>query len=451
MSNFLSIFILVGVLLPGISGCSQKTTGRQVLYKKRKLNKKMLQNAILNLKMGDTLVLPSGVFKIGGKVLLKSDCHIKGSNTILEQIDDNKELFYGDQVENVSISNITFVGSGNYSPKWKNTESHLDRAINLFSSRNIVIQKCKFLNHALASIFILGCDNVVVNSNIIEGTHNFSSSLKRIDNYQFGIVITNTIKGALYDLNNISITNNTIKFVNQGIITTPADGAQAKNILIENNKIHDIIGQHGIYAETSNTKILNNEIWNIGLEGIKIQASYKSIKHVLIKGNFIHDGYSQGINITEISNGRCFIDDTKIITNRVTNCGRGLNVSGFVKSLYIDNLKINGTTSQYGIILRVSAGSLVEMNNVTISDPFTEGIFLNTSGKIRFSNLEILYSKKKSATSKAIKIIKGNKILFKNVNIVGYKGDKAIQIEPKKESIELKKVNINNKQVSRFK
>ena len=390
----------------------------------------------------DTLFMPAGKYFISGTIEMPTNSVVFGVGENVEIIFKaiSMPLFRAIGQNHIVLSGMKLKGTGQYNRKWKGSfNRNMERCVYLENCKDVVVQNCSMTNFGKSGITVLGSSNVSILNNRIEGTHREGNALKVGDNYQFGIFLG--VKTDCKVLRNINILNNDIGFTTQGIITSQGNnGVSSKEILLKNNYIHDVIGQHGIYCSTSNTSIINNKIERMGLEGIKIQAAHESLEKFEIVDNEILECLnSQAINITEIHEGVNSISDVKIRNNRIKFCARGVNLYGRLIDLEIDSLHIEKINKEYGIYIRGYEMDNVRLKNITISNPMKESIYVDNddgSKNISFSNISIL---SKQDGGVPVKVRKGSNIEFRNIKFNKEKRENIFSISPKSTSISIKK------------
>jgi len=394
---------------------------------------------------GQTLILAKGEYLVSSPIIIPSQSKIIGENGAkLTQTITAKPVMLANSVKNIIISNLTVMGTGQYSNKWTSSEGRKDRGIQLVNCENIEIKHCRFLNNALSGIHIVGGRKINIDSNYVEGTHRFSTPLNSGENYQFGIALT-TSQNSLF-LDDIRVANNEVCYTNQGIVTSQGAKLQSSQIKINNNKIHDVIGQHGVYTSTSNTEIYYNTVHRSGLEGIKVQAAHCDLKNISIIGNEVFDcTQSQAFNITEIKDGKYQIKNVEIRDCSASNSARGINLHGNISGLTIDNFLVTKTTNQHGIYMSGSGMNDIKISNTILKDIKGYDILIDIEREheIDFSNIQILSSAIKSEKYHSIYIVKGENISFNQIDINKKTSRKAINCKTVRSKVRFKNVKIN--------
>jgi parallel beta-helix repeat protein len=389
--------------------------------------------------------LPSGKFIISKPLVINQNIIITANpNCSITQSSINTQIFIAKNLTKINISNINFYGCGLYNSKRKGSTSIMDRGIDLYGCENVTIENCKFYNIPFTAIYITGGKNITIENNYIEGTHLKGTKLKMLDNYQFGINLS--VLDKFNSLENITITNNEICYTNQGIITSQGKTGTALQIVIANNFIHHIIGQHGLYISTSNTTIENNKVEWAGLEGIKIQAAHCNLENIIIKKNNVKNCVnSQAFNITEINNGLNKITNVKLIDCSAYNCARGINLSGRLDNILIKNITIDSTSKQYGLCIQTEMANNILFDSIKIKRTKQAPIFIvsKQNQKIEFKNINI-----NSKNSPSIDIKSGDNLMFENIFVNSKMIDiknfiKIASINKKVMNLTINKIKIN--------
>jgi len=124
---------------------------------------------------------------------------------------------------------------------------------------------------------------------------------------------------------NLRIANNDIYDTAQGIIV----GQGSSNVVIDGNVIHDIINEHGIYADTGlrSLVISNNVIRNTGVfgTGLKVQCNDSfgvQPQCIVITGNVINNTGTDGILLDNTTGSPTLTTlDVTISGNSILNAG----------------------------------------------------------------------------------------------------------------------------------
>lgn len=334
-----------------------------------------LQNAINNTPTNGKLTLKQGqTYTISDKLNLKSNIIIDGNGATIIQTATNTATLYGIDVSNVKIINLTIQGNGN---DFVEADSRL--AVGIYikgvntTVTDIKIKDCYINNCTWAGIYLEKCQKFQIVGNKIIGTG--TKHLVSGTNYQFGIAPRLNCQNGFISENDISQTAH-------GIYTSH----EQKNTVIISNYIHDIIGQHGIYASHGeNFIITNNTFENIALLGMKVQHDQSSTgysRNIVISNNSFNVCGSYGINLENVypSSGFGF-EDVTITGNTMYQCADGgISVRQSRKVVVLGNVTdggegINATT--YGLYLKDS--SYVNFSDNIIKNVKRCGIFLDAT------------------------------------------------------------------------
>jgi len=281
----------------------------------------------------------------------------------------------------VNISEGKFQGIGGVSGEWVNgagiTTWNGVAAIYLENCNKINIFKNQIEDFAGCGIYFIESDNLKIQSNTIIGIG--STYIDFGDNSR-GFAIG----GLSDDFDRMdfayTITDNNISNTAFGIFFN-----RANSVIIQNNYIHDIVGQHGIYIiECSNVNISSNVFLNIAIQAIKTQnedyvgRSWAPIgtphtSNYVVANNTIENA-AQGIafltaplyfphdqlfvNINISNNVIKTVSEAGILTQRVTDANINNNI-------ILDSLK-------YGIRIESFGGKI---NNNYIKNIYSSGIY----------------------------------------------------------------------------
>ena len=280
---------------------------------------------------------------------LKSGIHLYGVDSATIISNANHWCLYNtnsDEIENVTIENIKFIGHGNYSNSDIDEDINRDCGIYIKNSKNVNINKCDLSDFGACSIGVFG-KNIYITDNVLSSDIDYSSG-GALPNYSFGIQV---------DGDNIHVENNNISGYIHGVI----NGANTINLFIESNMIAQR-HQHGIYlASGSNININGNNIMANAnaIAGIKLQAntSEHHINKAIITNNIIQSGNTegaQGILVTAYDySAQSPIDDIideVIISGNKILANRGVEANNIKKALIENNLiETRNATATYGI------------------------------------------------------------------------------------------------------
>jgi parallel beta-helix repeat protein len=255
-----------------------------------------------NYKVTDTITLTSGTL-------------LEMQGATITQATDQKAIFAATSTDNVTIRGGRFVGKSEAS--YSNSPSSLAIAITASSATDLLITNNRFENFYYSALMVQS------SGNRIEFSHNFvkgpgSAVLGADPNYR------NTT-GCTIIGSNIRVIGNDIYDTAQGIII----GQGSVNIVVSDNVVHDIINEHGIYADTGLRRltVANNIIRNTGTNGtgLKVQANDTfgvQPQAITIIGNTISNTGSDGILIDNTTGSPTLTTlDVTITGNTIQNAG----------------------------------------------------------------------------------------------------------------------------------
>lgn len=415
---FRYLFLLF-IILESLASCASRT---YLPHSSIDLNK------YISNSRHDTITIPPGYYEIYSPIFLKSNIYIIGQHSKIKQLTKNSPVFYGKDVHNITLVGLSIIGPGNFENFWTNAESHKERGIILENCDNINILRTEVINFGQCGISCIGGNNISIIENRIEGTHRFKSKINQGDNFQFGISITSA-----YGLipGQFTIKRNDISFVCQGIVTSQGNNITSDSILIANNKIHNIIGQHGIYCSSSNTIIVSNNIDKIGLDGIKIQASRSTINNVVIDHNVIRNcKNSHGILVASVTKSKEFVHNIKISNNYIKNVSRGLSLVGNLSSILVDSTEIDSVLYQNPVYVKSEFSNDIKIKNTSIGYSLKEPVLIINKNEFRFDiSIEGLILNELS-TMYALLLINANGIKLSNISYRTYNINRGEIITP---------------------
>lgn len=174
---------------------------------------------------------------------------------------------------------------------------------------------------------------------------------------------------------NVMVHHNIIKEVASGGII----GQESSDVLIDQNIIHDLVNEHGLYVDASvrRVSIFGNVISSVGAAGVGIKVQHyegtpwDTTDTVNISGNTIDGTGAQGIlvvNTTSLPSQLQKLKNINITGNSVTNSGaaavsvrnaRGVSISSN------DLVKANGDGIEYADISGTINGNFVNESKLT--------------------------------------------------------------------------------------
>jgi polygalacturonase len=233
-------------------------------------------------------------YRVTGTITLTSGTTLLMQGATVTQATDQTPIFNAGSTDNVTISGGRFVGKSEAS--YTNTPSSQAICITASNATDLVVTSNRFENFWYSPLMIdIGGNRVEFSGNNVKGP---GASVLGVDTNRRNTTGC-TITGA-----NLRIANNDIYDTATGIIV----GQGSENIVVNGNVIHDLINEHGIYADTGMRRltISNNVIRSTGVfgTGIKVQ-SYDSFgvqaQCIAIVGNTISSTGTDGIVIDNTS------------------------------------------------------------------------------------------------------------------------------------------------------
>lgn len=300
-------------------------------------------------------------YKITNKLTLNTGHQVYGNGALVTQTTSLKEVFRFDSKTDIYITGFKGVGVGT---DFNDSPSSLAVFARGVSSSRITVAKNYLLNFSCSGVFLDFAADCQVINNVIIGPGS--------------PVLTPVTSGACYgvvvDGNNMLVIGNIISKTAQGV----AVGASKTNNGVHNNVIHDIVGQHGIYADSglTNLSITGNNISATALIGIKVQnydTPATQADNITVSGNTVINTGSHGIAVLSTAPGTPVykIRNATITGNTVRNCVEdGLNLSDIVVGNISGNSIYN--TSGDGISLRRL--NAVEIISNTIQEAAKNGV-----------------------------------------------------------------------------
>lgn len=209
---------------------------------------------------GLTLTL-NGDHIVNGEILPPSGAKIEGRNGSIRQLMSTRSVFRLENVTGVRITNVRALGK---TTDYTNT-SAVYRAAAVYctgATNDVIVSGCTFLGFAGAGVYAAStCSDIHIDRMRYTGADALIPAGS--GNFGAGVVI---MDGCM----NWSVRDSDISLSAQGIVT----GHAADNFMVTGNRIHDIVGQHGIYLRAVSGGIVQgNRIWNTNNQGIKIQIT----------------------------------------------------------------------------------------------------------------------------------------------------------------------------------
>jgi len=304
-------------------------------------------------------------YKIDGTLTVSSDAIIKGCGATVTQTASNTILFDADNADNVTVTGLNLVGVGT-----DFIDSDASQAIAIYAPNgsNLRVVGNKFSDFSYTTVSANNTTDIEFTDNNVVGPGS--------------PILTSVTSGANYGFladtgcNRVLVSNNTISQTAQGVRI-----AGSSNVVIDSNIIHNIVGQHGVYAGTNVTNLVvsNNVIYNTDLIGIKVQASSVSnnIPSVSIVGNVITNAGDQGILLNSGDGTRkaVRIQNATVTGNSIKDAGAtALNIQnvtgGVVSSNSVFDAGTNGVNLSACDYITVEANTIIGTGENGITDQY---------------------------------------------------------------------------------
>ena len=316
-------------------------------------------------------------YLITDELVLANPIHVTSNRAKITQSGVAKNGFHV-TAANVVIENLYLYNSRG-GLDWIDGVATNAVGINLVGADNAIIQNCKIENWGCVGIRVgFTSKGGLLTGNEIIGI-GVAGGLFVGANTNSGIYANLT--GDIAADSGIRIEGNRLRQLAQGIVT----GTDQANILIANNQITEIIGQHGIYAGNAVTMtIAANTIRNCGLTGIKVAFSPGNIvqaKAISIVGNVTDTTGSAGIDIGDNPLNGQRMKGIVVTGNSVSNTSAdGIYVNACDDFVVADN--IVHMTAEFGIRLAALAQNGIVSGNMVI-ESVKSGLYavLNAAGQ----------------------------------------------------------------------
>lgn len=358
-----------------------------------KVHNRMIQNAVINVKdygatgdgvtndlatiqlavdamsNGDTIMFPGGSYSISDRINFGSLSTITviGEKAKIIQTGLKKISMYFSGASYIEVYGFHFYGKGSADHDGTNTSAGLNGAALWFDTCTGLDVHDNFIeNHAGGHIRSRydGSNSRFTNNRIV-GIGTAGGIISGDNNVDVGI----DIREASYPggSKNIVMSNNDISNTCFGMFVSAGDG-----VVITNNTVRDIPGQHGIYnTRCSNMVISNNTFDNIALIGMKAQQLNSGggvYFNYAITGNVINNAET-GIGFEHASGDPAVIytEGVTISGNTITNLtiGYGITLDG-VRQLNVVGNTIDRCGAQ-GIFVRQSGQVNVAQNFINLA------------------------------------------------------------------------------------
>jgi hypothetical protein len=273
-------------------------------------------------------------YSINGTLTLASGHMLNLCGATITQTVDQTPIFNASGTDNVTIKGGRFVGKSEAT--FTNTPSSQAICIKADNATDLVVTENRFENFYYSPLMInAGGNRVEFSKNVVKGP---GSAVLGVD------INLRNCTGATITGANLRIHGNDIYDTAQGLII----GQGSSNITITGNIIHDLINEHGIYADTGlkGLTITGNTIRYTGSAGVGIKVQHYDAfgvmpENIVISGNSISYTGSDGILINNTTvDGALFASGVVIANNVIYQAG------------------------QYGIDVRFTRGGTVTGNSI---------------------------------------------------------------------------------------
>lgn len=330
-------------------------------------------NAALNVSFGNY----SDSYKINGTLTLRSGHVLNVGGATVTQSANQTPMFDATGKDNVTIRGGRFVGKSEAT--FTNSPSSLAICITASNATDLLITENRFENFYYSPLMINGgCNRVEFSSNFVKGPG--SAVLGADTNYR-------NCTGATITGSNIRILGNDIYDTAQGLIV----GQGSTQIVVSGNVIHNLINEHGIYADTGlkGLSITGNTIRYTGVNGVGIKVQHYDAfgvqpEDIVISGNAISNTGADGISVINTTGTTLYATGVSITGNTIyqagqyginVRCGRGVTVAG-------NSIEQAAT---YG--LYVSKCTVLDVVGNSIRVTGSHGVFDDgTSGDVTYAN-----------------------------------------------------------------
>lgn len=330
-------------------------------------------NAALNVSFGNY----SDAYKINGTLTLRSGHVLNVGGATVTQSANQTPMFDATSKDNVTIRGGRFVGKSEAT--FTNSPSSLAICITASNATDLLITENRFENFYYSPLMINGgCNRVEFSSNFVKGPG--SAVLGADTNYR-------NCTGATITGNNIRILGNDIYDTAQGLIV----GQGSTQIVVSGNVIHNLINEHGIYADTGlkGLSIVGNTIRYTGVNGVGIKVQHYDAfgvqpEDIVISGNAISNTGSDGITVINTTGTTMYATGVSITGNTIYQAGQyGINVR-YGRGVTVSSNSIEQAAT-YG--LYVSKCTVLDVVGNSIRITGSHGVFDDgTSGDVTYAN-----------------------------------------------------------------
>lgn len=326
-------------------------------------------------------------YKVTGKLFCTNNQFVDLRGASIRQYTDQTPIF-----DAVNKAGVTITGGklfGKAEASYLNSASSLAIGVLGTGATNLKVYDMEFDGFYYSPLMVAsGGTNIYYFDNIVAGI----PSVLAVDGNR-----RNTT-GATIIGSRVFVTGNDIQGTASGLII----GQGSSSVVVANNIIHDLVNEHGIYADTGirRLSIVDNIIYNTGASGTGLKVQYYDAfgvapQYTTIRGNTIINTGTDGILVYNSSgttrlavlivsdnivvNAGAYglnvrdTDDATINSNNVVNCAQAGIAYGRSGNIDIVSNKIRGCGAS-GIRDLVAASAGVTIINNKIYNPATSNI-----------------------------------------------------------------------------
>ena len=321
-----------------------------------------IQLAVDAMSNGSTIVFPQGNYSINDSINFgsKSNIAVIGEKAKIIQTGTKKKSMYFDSGSYIEVYGFHFYGKGSSDHDGANVSAGTNGAALWFDTCTGLDIHDNFIeNHAGGHIRSRydGSNSRFTNNRIV-GIGTAGGIVTQDNNVDVGIDIREASNPS--GSKNIVISNNDISETCFGLFCNNGDG-----IVMSNNTIRNIRGQHGIYNNRCNNVVISNNTFdNIALSGMKAQQ-------ITSEGGVY---YNFSITSNVINNARTGIAFERASGDPDVTYTEGVSITGNT---------ITNLTTEYGMSLDACRQLNVVGN--TIDRTGAQGIFVRNSGQVNIS------------------------------------------------------------------
>ena len=258
-------------------------------------------------------------YKVTAAITLRSGQVLTATGATVTQATSNTEIFNVETKNKIRISGFKFVGKGT-----DFIDSDASRAVAVYggtSGFDIQVFNNRFELFTYTTARFQGQTECAFVNNVVVGP-GAPVLTPGVSGRCYGALFDTGANGGVFSGNNVSSCAQGVRI------------EQADNIRVVDNRIFDIVGQHGVYVGSGIQSIVisNNVITNVDLIGIKVQcddAAGQDNYDIVISGNAIYDAADNGIVLQNGTPGATVKNRNVAVSGNVVRSSTG---SAFVIS-----------------------------------------------------------------------------------------------------------------------